>query len=209
MILVEYKNPTELLLEAFNKGKEEIFGHMEGYLYLYGYMGEETVKNLGVLPDSINNLVEACKGENVFKVLDAVYKVKESEMAEISPEDARNLMLMFTQTVGRSQNGVEVCGYLLNADWEHPTDENKEFLVRLLNPLEYSEGKNTVKQLYYRNRSKVEMLKKIPPGTKVVEFAKLQHYGGFLRSLKTGDMEGFIREYFYITPVSFVSPFAS
>ncbi len=202
MELMEYKNPTELLLEPFNDKKEEIFNQLEGYLYLYGKMGEEVVSQIGVLPPTVEALIEACKGRNAFKVLDALYKVNKAEIAQVSPKDAKNIFLLFTQTVCRHNNGENVCRILCSIDWESPLEEEKEYLVRLMNPLEYSEGAS-VKKLFYQNRGKVEMLKKIPPDTQVIDYADPQDYGAFIRSLKTMDKRGFVKAYKKITAISF------
>ena len=207
MEIKQYKSPTELLLEPFREKKKEIFDHLEGYLYLYGYMGEEIIDKLGALPPSVEALVEACKGSNVFNVLDAVYKVDRADIAKISKEDAENIFLLFTQTACRHNNGMEVCKFLCETDWNNPTEEQKEHLVRIMNPKEYSEG-GSIPKLYYQNRGKVNLLKKIPPDAKVIDYAEPKDYGSFIRSLKTGDTKEFIKAYSRVVAISFSSPFS-
>ena len=191
------KNPTELLLEPFRAKKKAFIEVIRNYLDLIGLLGDRLIDELGDLPPSIAYVVECLQGDEPLKVLDAVYKVKDSEIAKLSKEQAHLFSRLPNQMRSRKESAYDSIRFLVETDWGNATDLEYKQLFFLIDPL----SNDSLKKLKYRHRSKIKLLKSLPAKSEVIDYATNQQYGSFLLALQKGNEEQFQKAYRLIRPV--------
>ena len=200
-----YKNPTELLLEPFRAKKDAFIKAIRNYLDLIGLLGDRLIEELGELPPSIAYVVECLQGDEPLKVLDAIYKVKSSEIAKLTEQQAFLFSRLPNQMRDRHKSAYEIVEFLVRTNWELANDEQFKQLFFIIDPL----SKDSLKKLKYRHRSKIKLLKGIPPGSEVIDYATNIQYGKFILAVQSGNQDELDKAYRLIRPVRLAYSFSA